>query len=67
MDQSHIYSTSAGAVTLAVAAPVVISMTGLISILWPVIPLLAVASIFVAVNNKTKNNSHDNDNNNDKA
>ena len=66
MDQSHIYSASAGAVTLAVAAPVVISMTGLISLLWPVIPLLAVGAIFLSVNKTNNNKSHDN-NDNDKA
>ena len=63
MDRSHIYTISTGAVTLAVAAPVIVSIVGLISLLWPVIPLLAVGSVLVTANNKTNNNkNHDNDN-----
>ena len=61
MDRSHIINTVAGAVTLAVAAPVVISMVSLVNLAWPVIPLLAVGAIFLAAN-KTK--SHEPDNNN---
>ena len=59
MDRSHIINTATGAVTLAVAAPVVISIVSLVNLAWPVIPILAVGSIFLAAN-KTK--SHDNNN-----
>lgn len=61
MTQSHILSTAAGAVTLVVAAPVVISMVSLISFVWPVIPILAVSSICLAAN---KQKSNDNNNSN---
>jgi hypothetical protein len=60
VDRSHIINTATGAVTLAVAAPVVISMVSLISLAWPVIPILTVGSIWFAVNKKE--NSHDNNN-----
>jgi len=60
VDRSHIIKTATGAVTLAVAAPVVISMVSLISLAWPVIPILTVGSIWFAVNKKE--NSHDNNN-----
>jgi hypothetical protein len=62
VDRSHIINTVAGAVTLAVAAPVVISMLGLINFAWPVVPILTVGSVWFAVNKKE--NSHDNKNNN---
>jgi len=58
VERSHIITTSAGAVTLVVAAPVLISFAGLVSVLWPVIPILTVGSIWLAVNNK----GHDNNN-----
>jgi hypothetical protein len=61
VDRSRIINTFTGAVTLAVAAPVIFSMVSLISLAWPVIPLLAVGAIFLAAN-KTK--SHEPDNNN---
>jgi hypothetical protein len=60
VDRSHIINTATGAVTLAVAAPVVISIVSLVNLAWPVIPLLAVGAIFLAAN-KT---SHEPDNNN---
>jgi hypothetical protein len=61
VDRSHIITTSTGAVALAVAAPVIISITGLISILWPVVPILTVGSIWLAVNKKetSQNQQHD--------
>jgi hypothetical protein len=62
VDRSHIINTATGAVTLAVAAPVVISMVSLISLAWPIIPILTVGSIWFAVNKKE--NSHDDKNNN---
>jgi len=64
VDRSNIFTTAAGAVTLVVAAPVVLSATGILSLLWPVIPLLTVGSFWVAVNKSgNSNKSHDNNNN----
>lgn len=63
MDRSHIITTATGAVTLAVAAPVVISMASLISFAWPVIPLLTVGSIWLAVNKQDKDRSYEHNNN----
>jgi hypothetical protein len=61
VDRSHIITTATGAVALAVAAPVVISMASLISFAWPVIPILTVGSVWAAVNRKeTSQNQHDN-------
>jgi hypothetical protein len=58
VDRSHIINTATGAVTLAVAAPVVISIVSLVNLAWPVIPLLAVGAIFLAAN-KTKSHEPD--------
>jgi hypothetical protein len=58
--QSHISNTAAGAVTLVVAAPVIISMVSLISFLWPVVPILAVSSICLSVNDPKKSNDNNN-------
>lgn len=58
MSQSHISTTAAGAVTLVVAAPVVISMVSLISFVWPVVPILAVSSIWLAVKNPKSNDNN---------
>ena len=66
MDRSHIITTATGAVTLAVAAPVVISMASLISFAWPLIPLLTVGSIWLAVNKQDKDRSYEHNNNNSK-
>jgi hypothetical protein len=66
VDRSHIITTATGAVTLAVAAPVVISMASLISFAWPVIPLLTVGSIWLAVNKQDKDRSYEHNNNNSK-
>jgi predicted DNA repair protein MutK len=66
VDRSHIITTATGAVALAVAAPVVISMASLISFAWPVIPLLTVGSIWLAFNKQDKDRSYEHNNNNNK-
>jgi len=65
VDRSHIITTATGAVTLAVAAPVLISMVGIISILWPVIPILAVGSMWAAASKPANNNNNDTNNTKD--
>jgi hypothetical protein len=67
VDRSNIITTATGAVALAVAAPVIVSMVSLINFAWPVIPILTVSSIFLSVNykdsdKKTNNNKHDKNN-----
>jgi hypothetical protein len=64
VDRSHIITTSTGAVTLAVAAPVLISFTGLACMLWPVIPILTVGSIWFAVKKQGYDNNNTNNTNN---
>lgn len=61
MTQSQIIKTSAGAVTLAVAAPVLLAIAGLIKVAWPLIPLLVAGSACLASDNKnhSKNKKDD--------
>lgn len=67
MDRSHIITTATGAVTLAVAAPVLISMVGIISILWPVIPILAVGSMWAAASKPANSNNNANNTKSERA
>jgi hypothetical protein len=62
VDRSHIITTATGAVALAVAAPVIISMFGLVSTIWPIIPILTASSLLLAGNKTTRQESDANNN-----
>jgi hypothetical protein len=58
--RSHIPATATGAVALAVTAPVLISMFKLVSLAWPLIPILAVSSTWLAAGKQKDNNDNNN-------
>lgn len=55
---NKVLSVSLGAFAIAVGAPVVTSVISVVSVIWPVVPLILVGGIWTNVRREKNNNNN---------